>query len=411
LYGDFFLLERPGEALRRAIKLDPGDTRDRDEVWLRDLLFRHPDVLPVGDIDPSYGPLRPLCRELRTDAGRIDLAFISPQGRLTLVECKLWRNPEARRRVVAQLLDYARAVVSWTYSDLQREVSAATRRHGNVPYEIAREGTPGMREDHFIDAVTRTMRSGRFLLLIAGDGIREDVGALAELINKNAALGFSFGLIEVALYGLDGSEGVAVQPRVVAKTQLIERPVVIVTNGAQNGYLAPADDDEDPVAGSESPASRPTSAVDGQVGGASLRQEEYRRWWQPVLEMTFDDPDQPPAKLYYPNNIRAQLPWPETWVTAYRQGEAEAGVFLAGRERSLRVVWELMKQDLDAVVDALPPGTSVGQIPYSSLIGLVTKRPAATFEGDENKRAWLIDTLNAYVNVLRPLLKRYVEMA
>ena len=49
--------------------------------------------------------LTPLCTELRTEAGALDIAFINQFGRLTLVECKLWRNPEARRKVVAQALD------------------------------------------------------------------------------------------------------------------------------------------------------------------------------------------------------------------------------------------------------------------------------------------------------------------
>ena len=44
---------------------------------------------------------------------------------------------------------------------------------------------------------------------------------MAELLNRNVARGFSFGLIEVALYGFDDGT-LGVQPRVVAKTQLIE---------------------------------------------------------------------------------------------------------------------------------------------------------------------------------------------
>src|SRR5215207_1223792 len=217
MYGDFFLIDRPGEPVRRATKLPFGDTRGRNEAWLRDLLLAHPEVLPISDIDPSFGPLLPLCRELRTEAGPLDLAFINPAGRLTLVECKLWRNPEGRRKVVAQVLDYARVIARWSYSDLQRQVSVATGRQGNIPFETAQSMMPGLIEHHFTDAVTQTMRSGRFLLLIAGDGIREDVGALAELINRNAAAGFSFGLVEVALYDLGGG-GLAVQPRVTART-------------------------------------------------------------------------------------------------------------------------------------------------------------------------------------------------
>jgi hypothetical protein len=98
-------------------------------------LFSNPMILPTQDIDPSFAPLVPLCTELRTEAAPLDIAYINQDGRLTLVECKLWRNPEARRKVVAQVLDYARAISQWSYSDLQRQVSQATGRKGNIPYE------------------------------------------------------------------------------------------------------------------------------------------------------------------------------------------------------------------------------------------------------------------------------------
>ena len=118
MHGDFFLLERGGRVSSKAQRLPLGETRGRNEAWLRDTLFANPDLLPIGDIEPVYGPLLPLCIELRTPAGPIDIAFINPAGRLTLVECKLWRNSEARRKVVAQILDYARTVKSWSYADL-----------------------------------------------------------------------------------------------------------------------------------------------------------------------------------------------------------------------------------------------------------------------------------------------------
>jgi hypothetical protein len=50
----------------------------------------------------------PICTELNTPAGPIDNFMVSPSGLPVLVECKLWRNPEARREVVSQILDYAK---------------------------------------------------------------------------------------------------------------------------------------------------------------------------------------------------------------------------------------------------------------------------------------------------------------
>jgi hypothetical protein len=172
MYGDFFLLERPDASITRATKLPLGDTSRRNEAWLRDRLFEHPEVLPISDIDASFGPLIPLCRELRTEAGPVDVAFINPTGHLTLVECKLWRNAEARRKVVAQVLDYARCITRWSYSDLRRQVAIAKGEQGDLPFDLVRRGEPGLTEHHFADAVARAMRSGRFLLLIAGDGAR-----------------------------------------------------------------------------------------------------------------------------------------------------------------------------------------------------------------------------------------------
>jgi hypothetical protein len=69
MYGDFFLFEREGAPIRRAQRLAFGETSGRDETWLRDTLLANPEVLPVRDVDPSFGPLIPLCRELRTEAG------------------------------------------------------------------------------------------------------------------------------------------------------------------------------------------------------------------------------------------------------------------------------------------------------------------------------------------------------
>jgi hypothetical protein len=78
------------------------------EEWLQRLLFRHPESLPIAEIDASFSGLIPLCMELDTNAGPIDAVFVTPSGRLALLETTLWRNPEARREVIGQILDYAK---------------------------------------------------------------------------------------------------------------------------------------------------------------------------------------------------------------------------------------------------------------------------------------------------------------
>ena len=97
----------------------------------------------------------------------------------------------ATRKVVGQILDYAKELASWGYSDLQREVSRTLKRKGNVLYELIREHAPEVNEAEFVDNVTRHLRRGEFLLLIVGDGIREDVENIVDFVQRHSGLHFN----------------------------------------------------------------------------------------------------------------------------------------------------------------------------------------------------------------------------
>jgi hypothetical protein len=103
------------------------------EADLQDLVHKHPEALPIEEIDPSFSGPVSICRELNTPAGPIDNFLVTPSGLPILVECKLWRNPQARREVVGQVLDYAKELARWTSADIERE---AARR--GVPSVIER---------------------------------------------------------------------------------------------------------------------------------------------------------------------------------------------------------------------------------------------------------------------------------
>lgn len=75
-----------------------------NEAWLQNVLYSNPTCLPIRDIDASISPLIPVCRELMTLAGPADILYVTPTGKLVIVETKLYRNPEARRTVVASYL-------------------------------------------------------------------------------------------------------------------------------------------------------------------------------------------------------------------------------------------------------------------------------------------------------------------
>ena len=204
-----------------------GETNGYNESWLQELVFNKPACLPVAEIDQAFSELIPVCRELNTPVGPIDVLYVTPKGRLVILEAKLWRNPEARRKVVGQILDYAKEVSRWTYDDLQREVARVTGRKGNALFELVRESYPDVDEASFVDEVARGLRLGRFLLLIVGDGIREGVGAIAEFLERYGSLDFTFGLVEMGIYQIDGQD-LLVQPRVLSKTMVFRRSVVVL---------------------------------------------------------------------------------------------------------------------------------------------------------------------------------------
>jgi len=81
-----------------------------------------PHSSKIGSTESVFSPLISIGREVPTNAGSIDNLYLSSQGYLILVETKLWRNPEARREVVGQIIDYAKEISKWSFKQLEDQV-------------------------------------------------------------------------------------------------------------------------------------------------------------------------------------------------------------------------------------------------------------------------------------------------
>src|SRR5690349_16067277 len=91
-------------AVLERIKLSPGSAGAFSEEWLQRTLFSHPECLPLDELlNPDISTVVPICMELSTDVGAADILYLTPTGKVVLVETKLFRNPEARRQVIAQI--------------------------------------------------------------------------------------------------------------------------------------------------------------------------------------------------------------------------------------------------------------------------------------------------------------------
>ena len=128
-YATPLLIQSDGIArsLERVPLSGPASAVAYSEAWLQDLLYRFPSALPIAEIDNSFAGLIPVCREMNTPAGPVDVVYVTPNGRPVIVEAKLWRNPEARRKVVGQVLDYAKELGRFSFESFDAAVRAARR--------------------------------------------------------------------------------------------------------------------------------------------------------------------------------------------------------------------------------------------------------------------------------------------
>lgn len=231
---------RTGVTLSRT-DLGATTTSSYNEAWLQELLLQHPQAIPIEQIEPGFGDLISVCRELPLSLGggrqgALDNFYITSEGNIALVEAKLWRNPESRRSVIAQAMEYAAAVFKMNYTELETASQKAQKAMG-LPvtslYSVACSKAAHIDEAEFIDAVSRNLRSGRAVIAVVGDGIREDILPLASLLQSHAGHRFTFALVELGVFDGVGAGGKLIIPSVLAQTVLIERGVVRV-DGAQD---------------------------------------------------------------------------------------------------------------------------------------------------------------------------------
>ena len=400
-YGELIRLDRAGKGLEETLHRIPLGTSASDgamdEATLQDLLFRHPQALPIASIDASYDGVVPVCKELHTPAGYVDAIYVNALGRLTLAEFKLWRNPQARREVIGQILDYAKELAFWSYEDLQREVSKSLKRKGNALHELVSAAYPEVDEAAFVDNVSRHLKRGEFLLLIIGDGIREDVKNIIDFVQGHGGLHFNLALIEAALYR-DKHDQVIVQPRIATRTELVPR--YILDAGEFSGTAQDA-------------ASEGTELTD-------LEQENLR-FWAAVLEgLTLSDVSAEIPNVSTDSLTSFKVENPEVgssglWFNGYlfRGPPASIGCYLSHSKHNRRAVriFESIKSDMDALRIEMGKDLEFWTAKDAPRIGFHRQEglPFGKHEDSNefrNSVQWMREKLDLLVSTIHPRLQR-----
>jgi hypothetical protein len=214
-----------------------GDDGRRREAFIQDLIHERPEIIPMADIEPAFRPMIPICRELETDAGYVDNLWLTPTGGIVIGECKLVRNPQARREVLAQALDYARAISEWHYEDLEAAVRKALRNPQLTLWEFVEEDSD-LDEAQFVDSIERHLVSSRFMVLIIGDGIQEGVESLTSYLQLHAGLHVGVALVDLSIWRGVQNE-LLIIPRIPLRTVLVERGIVVFDVEGNTRVLPP----------------------------------------------------------------------------------------------------------------------------------------------------------------------------
>jgi hypothetical protein len=192
------------------------------EAALQRLLELYPEVIPGSQIDPgAEDPPRfaLLRREMPIGVWSLDHVLVDQRGVLTLVEAKLVANPEARREVIGQIMEYAANVrEAWGEGRLRERAGEFWHQRGRQLEDVLREQ---LGEDLDIEAlwaaIDHNLETGRFRLLIASDQLRPEARRIIEYLNAELRNAEVYGL-ELACYGTDEKTLVLV-PRLVGRTQ------------------------------------------------------------------------------------------------------------------------------------------------------------------------------------------------
>jgi hypothetical protein len=356
------------------------------EQWLQEQLFKNPQSLPFGEINPGYREVVPLCMEMNTAAGPIDIVYVTPQGKLVIVETKLWRNPEARRKVIGQILDYAKELQNLSYSDLQREVSRRTGEKGNVPYALVQNHYPNTDEAEFVDGISNSLAQGDFMLVIAGDGIRSDTQAMIQYLDNTANMKFTLAVIETAVYQTKEKDLTFIQPRTLFQTKEVQRTIYI-------------SDIAEPVAQNQH---RPDEV--------NPLFRNYERFWTDFAKgLQLDDPEQPIGNPIPRGNMYFILPPGSStaWLTLYflKSGSRIGCFFRAANTEQGAEIYQALKDEAKDIEQEI--NYPLYWEDANQRIGTYKRIDAEWPPTDlPEVKSYFSDVINSFVNTFRPRLER-----
>jgi hypothetical protein len=211
--SDYILVKDELEKWHRAKGRDLPD-----EATLQVLICDHPEVLPLDDLGDDTPPFLVVGREAELANGYADVIGVDHTGLITIVECKLDRNQEVKRKVVGQILSYAAHLWGMSYEQFEADLvrayfdSQECHRHdlATMALDDAMEqfrqeqiSNGDWSKESFRENLTRNLKEGRFRLVIVVDKVNDELRRTVEYLNACTTPGFQFLCAELRYFATE----------------------------------------------------------------------------------------------------------------------------------------------------------------------------------------------------------------
>ena len=202
---------------------EPFSTEDA----LQELIAEHPELLDGEQMRPGDPRRWILITREQGIAETADSPFrwaldhliIDQDATPTLVEVKRGSNPEVRRTIVGQMLDYAaHAPETWKVDELRRTFENAATESGADPEEelaklLQADDTPDV--DGFWEKVATNLDARRIRLLFVADKIPDELARVVEFLNEQMQ---NIKVLAVEVKQFRGESMQTLVPRVIGRT-------------------------------------------------------------------------------------------------------------------------------------------------------------------------------------------------
>ncbi len=181
------------------------------EDTLQRLLGQHPEILlSIPELEINEYEHVIVCREYPTNRGCIDILLVTDNGEIIIIETKLLKNPESTRTVVAQVIDYIKAL---SVEEIDETIVKIKKTCATCDIN-----------EKLMSYIYKNISTGNFKVLIVGDFINPNILGMVDSIHSAPHLAFSIYLVELNVYAHDDS--VVITPKLVSKTYEVERSVI-----------------------------------------------------------------------------------------------------------------------------------------------------------------------------------------